>query len=95
MPTVSASHPKFKPDRGYWRGPVWLDQAYFAVKALQNYGFDEEANKAIEKLVYNAEELSEKGSSIRENYHPITGEGLESHNFSWSATHYILMLIEE
>lgn len=26
FPTVSASHPKFNPNGGYWRGPVWLDK---------------------------------------------------------------------
>jgi len=95
FPTVSASHPKFKPYRGYWRGPVWIDQAYFAVKAMQNYGYHTEASVAIDKLVYNAKGLADKGPSIRENYHPLTGEGFESHNFSWSAVHYILMLIDE
>ncbi|MFT5055078.1 MAG: putative isomerase, partial [Oceanospirillaceae bacterium] len=29
-PTLDASHPKFNPKKGYWRGPVWLDQVYFA-----------------------------------------------------------------
>ena len=24
--TLSASHPDFKPNRGYWRGTNWLDQ---------------------------------------------------------------------
>jgi hypothetical protein len=37
----------------------------------------------------------EKGTSIRENYQPITGEGLESKNFSWSAGHYLLLLLKE
>jgi|TARA_B110000091_G_scaffold213817_1_gene264563 hypothetical protein len=36
-----------------------------------------------------------KGTSIRENYQPITGEGLESENFSWSAGHYLLLLLNE
>jgi len=43
----------------------------------------------------NTEGLVEKGPAIRENYHPITGKGLESYNFSWSAAHYLLLLIDE
>jgi len=93
--TLSANHPKFKPDGGYWRGPNWLDQAYFGVRGLKNYGFFSEANKASKRLFHNAEGVMEKGKSIRENYNPITGEGLEAENFSWSAAFYLLLLIDE
>lgn len=93
--TLSASHPKFKPDGGYWRGPNWLDQAYFGVMGLKNYGYYQEANEAIYKLIHQAEGVIEKGKSIRENYNPITGEGLESENFSWSAAHYLLLITKD
>jgi len=93
--TLSASHPKFKPDRGYWRGPNWLDQAYFGVKGLHIYGYHKEAYSATYKLIHQADGVLTKGMSIRENYNPITGEGLESQNFSWSAAHYLLLLINE
>lgn len=93
--TLSASHPKFKPDRGYWRGPNWIDQAYFGVKGLHNYGFHEDAYKASYKLIHNAEGVLDQGLSIRENYNPMTGQGLESQNFSWSAAHYLLLLLNE
>lgn len=93
--TLSADHPKYKPYRGYWRGPVWLDQAYFGVEALRNYGFDEEAYTAAMMLMHNADGVLEPGKSIRENYHPLTGQGLEARNFSWSAAHYILLLTDK
>ena len=93
--TMSADHPKFDPMNGYWRGPNWLDQAYFGVKGLHNYGFNIEANKATIQILKGAEGILEKGKSIRENYHPITGEGLNAQNFSWSAAHIIMLLIEE
>ena len=92
--TLSADHPKFKPDGGYWRGPNWLDQAYFGVVGLKNYGFKLEAEKATFKLIHNAEGVLIKGLTIRENYQPITGEGLEAENFSWSAAHYLMLLID-
>lgn len=93
--TLTANHPKFEPDGGYWRGPNWLDQSYFGVKGLKNYGYTSEANDAIYKIIHNAKGVLEKGKTIRENYNPITGEGLESESFSWSAAHYILLLINE
>jgi putative isomerase len=93
--TLSASHPSFKPDKGYWRGPNWIDQAYFGVVGLHNYGYHEDAYKATYKLIHNAEGVLSKGTSIRENYHPVTGKGLEAKNFSWSAGHYLLLLLNE
>ncbi len=95
LQTLSAAHPKFKPEGGYWRGPVWLDQSYFGVKALKNYGYHKEALILTNKLIFNADGVFTKGASIRENYQPITGKGLESESFSWSAAHYMLMMLEE
>lgn len=90
--TMSADHPKFDPLRGYWRGPNWLDQAYFGVKGLRNYGFNEEADNATRQILKGAEGILEEGKPIRENYHPLTGQGLHAKNFSWSAAHIIMLL---
>jgi len=92
--TISADHHKFDPLNGYWRGPNWLDQAYFGVKGLRNYGFNKEADKAAMQILKGADGLFENGKSIRENYHPITGVGLHAHNFSWSAAHIIMLLTQ-
>ena len=93
--TMSADHDKFDPLKGYWRGPNWLDQAYFGVKGLRNYGFESEATKATIQILKGANGLLGKGKSIRENYHPLTGEGLHAQNFSWSAAHVIMLLMEQ
>ena len=90
--TMSADHKKFNPLKGYWRGPNWLDQAYFGVKSLRNYGFNQDANKATIRILKGAEGVLGKGKSIRENYHPLTGKGLNAQNFSWSAAHIIMLL---
>ena len=93
--TMSADHPKFDPLKGYWRGPNWLDQAYFGVQGLRNYGFNKEANRVTIQIIEGANGILGKGESIRENYHPLTGEGLHAQNFSWSAAHIIMLLLEE
>ncbi len=93
--TLAANHPKFNPLEGYWRGPNWLDQSYFGIVGLHNYGFDTEATKATVQLLKGAEGLLEIGPSIRENYHPISGKGLNAQNFSWSAAHVLMLLTEE
>ncbi len=93
--TMSADHPKFDPLKGYWRGPNWFDQSYFGTKALRNYGYNSEADRATKAILAGAEGLLEKGMSIRENYHPLTGKGGHAKNFSWSAAHIIMMLLDE
>ena len=90
-PTLAADHPKFDPLDGYWRGPVWLDQAYFAIEGLKSYGYHEEAQLLRQKLLEHASGLHDQ-SPIRENYHPVTGEGLNAEHFSWSAAHLWLLL---
>ncbi|AXT21132.1 trehalase [Flavobacteriaceae bacterium AU392] len=93
--TMSADHSKFNPLRGYWRGPNWLDQAYFGVKSLRNYGFNSDADKATIQILKGAEGILDKGKAIRENYHPLTGQGLNAKNFSWSAAHIIMLLMND
>jgi putative isomerase len=94
FPTLAANHHKFNPLKGYWRGPVWLDQAYFGIKALEQYGYNKEADQLSQMLLNNAEGL--KGTApIRENYHPLTGKGLNANHFSWSAAHYLMLLTDE
>ena len=89
FPTASADNDKYSPST-YWRGPVWLDQALYAVEALQNYGYEDEAREAAYRLFDNTEGLLGDGP-IRENYNPETGEGLHTKNFSWSAAAFYLL----
>jgi putative isomerase len=93
FPTLAMDRPEFDPLDGYWRGPVWLDQAYFAVKALERYGFDTEAGDLAARLMEAPSGLTGQ-APIYENYHPVTGEGLNAPHFSWSAAH-LLMLVKE
>lgn len=94
LPTIDISHPEFNPSNGYWRGPVWIDQMWFGIEGLKQAGYTEEAELLKTKAIENCEGLKEAGESIRENYHPITGEGLNAEHFSWSAAHFILLLTE-
>lgn len=83
FPTVSASSPYFDPE-GYWRGLVWLDQAYFALEGLRRYGFTADARDLTARLLAVASGLT--GSApVAENYDPLTGAARNSPNFSWSA----------
>ena len=44
FPTAAADNPKCSPD-GYWRGPIWLDQTYQAIRGLRNYGYGDLADE--------------------------------------------------
>ncbi|HVK48890.1 MAG TPA: trehalase family glycosidase [Pseudobacter sp.] len=91
LPTLSASHPAFDPMKGYWRGPVWLDQFQYGIDGLKQYGFHDLAASLLEKLLQHGEGLL-GNSPVCENYHPLTGRGLNAKNFSWSAAHLLLLL---
>lgn len=91
LPTLTADHPKFNPRKGYWRGPVWLDQFYFGVEGLKQYGYISLAKDLTDKLLLNGEGIL-TDMPLFENYHPITGEGLNAKNFSWSAAHILMLL---
>jgi putative isomerase len=91
LPTLSASHPAFDPMKGYWRGPVWLDQFQYGIDGLKQYGYHDLAASLLEKLLQHGEGLL-GDSPICENYHPLTGRGLNAKNFSWSAAHLLLLL---
>ncbi|WP_082037796.1 glycoside hydrolase family 2 TIM barrel-domain containing protein [Flavihumibacter solisilvae] len=91
LPTLNLSHPAFDPKNGYWRGPVWLDQVYFGLEGLKKYGYCSDAQELQQALFSQAEGLT--GSSpIFENYHPLTGKGLNAVNFSWSAAMILILL---
>lgn len=89
FPTVARDEIGFM--SGYWRGPVWLDQAYFAIAGLAAYGYQKEAEELGARLLTEPERLNRPMRSIRENYNPLTGEGMKVHNFSWSAAHLLML----
>ena len=92
FPTVAADNPKYNP-RGYWRGPIWLDQTYFAISGLRNYGYGELADDYTRRVFERLEGLNE-GGPIHENYDTHTGKCLKAPHFSWSASHLIMLYNE-
>ena len=91
LPTLCIDAIGFDPENGYWRGPVWIDQVYFGLAGLKNYGNEILYQQLKNKLLHNAEGIFDD-LPIRENYHPSTGKGLNAKNFSWSAAHLLMIL---
>jgi len=92
FPTVDASNPKYNP-KGYWRGPIWLDQTYFAIRGLRNYGYHELADKYTKQVFDRLQGLT-TDAPIHENYGTHNGELLKAPHFSWSASHLLMMYNE-
>ena len=89
FPTAAADNPKCNSD-GYWRGPIWLDQTYFAIKGLRNYGYSELADKYTLQVFDRLEGLTGT-APIHENYGTHTGRRLQAPHFSWSSSHLLMM----
>lgn len=87
--TAAADNPAYGADI-YWRGRVWVDQFYFGVKGMANYGYTEQANEMVNKLFKNAEGLT-LDRPIQENYNPETGAVQGANNFSWSSAHLYML----
>lgn len=90
--TAALSNPAYHPDI-YWRGRVWLDQVYFGLIALKNYGYHNQAQRMLDKVYQRADGLLAQ-DAIRENYHPETGQMQGATNFSWSAAHLYMLYRE-
>lgn len=88
-PTVAYDHPQFDPT-SYWRGRTWLNVAYFALKGLKDYGFDEVADAGRETLLGW---VSDEPAQIHENYNSRRGAALGVRQFSWSAVFTIEFLL--
>lgn len=89
FPTAAADNPKTSTD-GYWRGPIWLDQTYFAIRGLRNYGHTELADMYTMQVFDRLKGLKEK-APIHENYGTHDGQPLQASHFSWSAAHLLMM----
>ncbi len=89
MPTVAYDDPGY--DNDYWRGPTWLNVAFFAVKGLADYGFADTANEIREYLL----DMCYDGlPCIYENYDSKTRLGRCNKNFSWSSAFIIEFILQ-
>jgi neutral trehalase len=79
IPTVPKNSRFFNQNR-YWQGPTWVNTNWLIIDGLKRMGFDTEA-QALKS--HTLELVRENG--IWEYYNPLTGAGLGSADFSWTA----------
>ncbi|MES2854236.1 MAG: trehalase family glycosidase, partial [Bdellovibrionota bacterium] len=73
FPTVARNHPTFEKD--CWRGPIWINTAYLAIKGMKAYGHDALANEMATRLVSGVYKTWETTGKFVEYYDP------ERHDF--------------
>lgn len=86
MPTIAYSNKAFNHKR-FWRGPCWLNTAYFAVKGLADYGFDALAIDYCRRILSWIEK-----EGFWEYYDTKTNHGIGQKNFSWSSVFGVLFV---
>ncbi|MFQ6057159.1 MAG: trehalase family glycosidase [Methanosarcinales archaeon] len=87
--SISVDEKEFNP-LNYWRGPIWININWMLYKGLQNYGFYTEAEMLRNAII---DLVAEHG--FYEYYNPLSGEGLGTNNFSWTASLLIDLLLEK
>ncbi|ETW85531.1 glycoside hydrolase family 63 protein [Heterobasidion irregulare TC 32-1] len=102
--SLSASHPDFGQGENYWKGPIWIQMNYLALRALhktyaaQEGPYQDTAKKVYSELrhniVDNVHKEYERTGYVWEQYDAKTGEGRRSHPFTgW--TSLVTLIISE
>ncbi|KAJ7489943.1 glycoside hydrolase [Mycena galericulata] len=94
--SLSASHPEFGQGENYWKGPVWVQMNYLALRALyKKYAAEPGPYQARAQEIYqqlrknivdNVFKEYERTGYVWEQYDALTGQGLRSHPFTgWTS----------
>lgn len=89
VPSYDKQAPEFQPDC-YWRGPVWINIDWLLYHGLRRYGMFEYAQR-IRSSIFDL--VQQEG--FYEYFHPLTGQGLGTYQFSWTAALLLDLLAEE
>ena len=73
--------------RRYWRGPVWANLNWLLARGLRGHGLIAQA-AALERTTLSLIERT----GMRDYFDPLTGDGLGSDDFSWTAAVAVDML---
>ncbi|KAJ7684923.1 glycoside hydrolase [Mycena polygramma] len=102
--SLSASHPQFGTGENYWKGPVWVQMNYLALRALyKKYAAEEGPYKLRAQEIYqqlrkniidNVFKEYERTGYVWEQYDALTGTGMRSHPFTGWTSLVTLILAE-
>jgi len=103
--SLSKSHPDFGQGENYWKGPIWIQMNYLALRALHNtYAaregpYQQKAKDIYKELrknvVNNVVKEYDRTGYVWEQYDAVTGEGKRSHPFTGWTSLTALILTEK
>ena len=95
VPSLSADHPAFNPDGGYWLGSVWAPTNYMVLRGLTNYRQDSLAHVIALNHLNNVVEVFNETGALWENYSPDKVQGNNKKNLvGWTGLVPITVLFE-
>ncbi|PCH38371.1 glycoside hydrolase family 63 protein [Wolfiporia cocos MD-104 SS10] len=91
--SLSISHPEFGKGENYWKGPIWVQMNFLALKALyQTYAAQEGPYQQRSQEIYAelrqniVDNEYQRTGYVWEQYDAVTGEGRRSHPFTgWTS----------
>jgi len=89
LPTIAYRDIAYRSGK-YWRGPTWLNTAYFAILGLYHYGYESLALELTENILHWC---AEETDAIFEYYDSHSGKGLGARDFGWSSAFIIELVL--
>ncbi len=74
IPALSADHPWFGKDGGYWNGGIWAPTNYMVLGGLDKYGKFALSHEIARNHLENVVQVFKKTGTVFENYAPFPGE---------------------
>ena len=74
IPALSADHPWFGKDGGYWNGGIWAPTNYMVLGGLDKYGKFALSHEIARNHLENVVSVFKKTGTVFENYAPFPGE---------------------
>ena len=97
VPTLSADHPEYQENGGYWKGSVWAPTNYMVLKGLDKVGYHALAHEIACNHLDNAVKVFNETGTVWENYSPEhlrPGAPAKSDFVGWTGLSPVAVLIE-
>jgi hypothetical protein len=97
VPSLSADHPEYDPDGGYWLGGVWPPTEYMVLRGLDRAGYDSLAHEIAREDLDHVVKVYRDTGTLCENYAPErTAQGNQAKGdfVGWSGLAPIAGLLE-
>jgi hypothetical protein len=96
VPALSADHPAYAADGGYWCGGVWAPTNYMVLRGLTQAGYDDLAHEIGLNHLTRVVQVFEKTGTVWENYAPeMAAPGQAQRDFvGWTGLPPVAVLFE-